>query len=151
MLSNGFFCRSTGRLVTPIDVYILRLYAAELNTTTSIYVFSPFQLKAAITATNVKASQTTATVDITFGVLCFRSVSCDQAAWPGFPDMFQQYCRAHNGLMYAVIAVNPLSKIGSDVHTPVYVQYFSGMGKCMLNTHIYTHRTWYVQGVVYIG
>jgi hypothetical protein len=62
---------NAGRLVTPIDVYILRLYAAELNTTTSINVFSPFQLKAAITATNVKANQTTATVDITFGV-CVR-------------------------------------------------------------------------------
>jgi hypothetical protein len=57
--------------VTPIDVYILRLAAAELNTTTSINVVSPFQLKAAVTATNVKANQTTATVDITFGA-CVR-------------------------------------------------------------------------------
>jgi hypothetical protein len=57
-----------GRLVTPIDVYIQRLGSAELTSQTSINILSPFQLKAAITATVVKANYTTTTVDLTFGV-----------------------------------------------------------------------------------
>lgn len=61
-----------GRLVTPIDVYILREYAAELTTASgpsaSIFVNSPFQLKAAISATAVKPNATTANVKITFGI-----------------------------------------------------------------------------------
>lgn len=57
--------------MTPIDVYILPEYTAELNTTTSINVLSPLQLKPAMTATTVKANQTTATVDITF---CIRGL-----------------------------------------------------------------------------
>lgn len=60
----------TGRLVTPMDVYIYRLYSSELNSTanTTIQVYSPFQLKAAVTSTNVKANATTSYVGITFGI-----------------------------------------------------------------------------------
>lgn len=57
-----------GRLVTPIDVFIERLYSSQLDTTTSILVYSPYQLKAAITSTTVKANATTAYVSLTFGV-----------------------------------------------------------------------------------
>ena len=46
--------RRTGRLVTPIDVFINRTASAELNTQTSINVYSPFEVKAAIVATQVK-------------------------------------------------------------------------------------------------
>lgn len=65
----------TGRLVTPVDVYILRLYTAELNVNTSILVSQQnidtkdmFEIQAAITATTVKQNQTTATLEITIGV-----------------------------------------------------------------------------------
>lgn len=60
----------TGRLTTPIDVYIQRLYSANttLNVSTSLTLYSPFDLKAAVTATTVKANSTTALVSITFGI-----------------------------------------------------------------------------------
>lgn len=61
--------RRTGRLVTPVDVFIDRLGVAELNTTNAtIFVYSTFEVKAAITATNVKANSTTSYIDITIGV-----------------------------------------------------------------------------------
>lgn len=59
----------TSRLVTPIDVFIVRQYQTELNrlnTATSIQIYSDFQIKGAVTNTNIKANATTATVDITF-------------------------------------------------------------------------------------
>jgi hypothetical protein len=59
--NNSQALTRTGRLVTPIDVYIQRLYAAELAATTSIVVReqkidpgdSP-DIQAAITATLVR-------------------------------------------------------------------------------------------------
>jgi hypothetical protein len=61
--------RRTGRLVTPVDVFIDRLGIAELNTTNAtIFVYSTFEVKAAITATNIKANSTTSYVDITIGI-----------------------------------------------------------------------------------
>ena len=59
---SGVLLTRTGRLVTPIDLYINRTYSAALTTQTSITVSSPFELQAAITATTVKQSQTTASM-----------------------------------------------------------------------------------------
>lgn len=67
-MNNNSIVFSAGRLVTPIDVYIQRLGSAQLTSQTSINLLSPFQLKAAITATVVKANYTTTTVDLTFGI-----------------------------------------------------------------------------------
>ena len=66
-VSNVLLTR-TGRLVTPIDLYINRTASAELTTQTSITASSPFELQAAITATTVKRSATTDTMTVTFGI-----------------------------------------------------------------------------------
>jgi hypothetical protein len=113
--------------VTPIDVYILRLAAAELNTTTSINVVSPFQLKAAVTATNVKANQTTATVDITFGISNPYEIKYISNDYPGdggatvpgvkwvsnnVPDIAGAYLVDANGNVVTGSQVNQASNAG---------------------------------------
>jgi hypothetical protein len=114
-------------MVTPIDVYIERLAAAELNTTTSINVLSPFQLKAAVTATNVKANQTTATVDITFGISNPYEIKYISNEYPGdggitvpgvkwvsngVPDIAGAYVVDANGNVVTGSQVNQSSNAG---------------------------------------
>lgn len=68
--TNNEVLKRTGRLVTPIDVYIERKYDAELDvkSNTTIFVYSPFEIQAAIVATKVKANSTTTYMDIAIAI-----------------------------------------------------------------------------------
>jgi hypothetical protein len=140
--------------VTPIDVYNLRLYAAELNTTTSINVFLPFQLKAAITATNVKANQTTATVDITFGISNPYDIKYISNDYPGdggvtipgvpwvsnnVPDIAAAYVLDVNGTVVPTATVTQSSNAGLR---PCLANDFDSVCSRLLRAHVFE---WHMQ------